>query len=218
MLVSRVDFSRIGRYLSSSIVIWAISLFAQAYNNLDIVLLGFFRPPSDVGSFTVARRIIGGIAILMILLANAVLPRLSCTFTNDIAQFRSATRKFLRISILIMLTVFLPIFVFSKEILSLTVGQGYVFAALPLKIMVLALVLILFNLPFSTGLIAACYERDVLKQAAASAALSLILNLVLMPKYGMIGGAISFFFAEALALVWILTLYHKRIRIVRSAL
>jgi O-antigen/teichoic acid export membrane protein len=98
------------------------------------------------------------------------------------------------------------------------VGQGYVFAALPLKIMVLALVLILFNLPFSTGLIAACYERDVLKQAAASAALSLILNLVLMPKYGMIGGAISFFFAEALALVWILTLYHKRIRIVRSAL
>jgi len=215
--MSNIDLNKIKLYLSSSIVIWAISVFAQAYNGLDIVILGFFRAPAEIGSFTVARRITGGIAILMILLANALLPRLSCTFTSDIAQFRRATAKFLRISIFMIILVFVPLVLFSGQIISLTVGSEYLSASVPLKIMTCALVLVMFNLPFSTGLIAACYEKDVLKQAFASASLSVILNFILMPKYGMIGASVSFFMAESLALIWILVIYHKRIRLLRPA-
>lgn len=214
--LSRIDFGKIRVYLTSSIVIWGISVFAQAYNNLDIVALGFFRKPEEVGIFTVARRIAGGAGVLMILLANAVLPRLSCAFGgDDLEQFRRATAKFLKIAIAMVALVFVPLAVYGKEIIAFTVGGEYVSAVAPLRIMIAALVLVMFNIPFSTGLIAACFERDVLKQVSASAALSLILNLVLMPKYGMIGASISFFFAELLALIWILVVYHKRIKIRR---
>jgi len=210
--ISSIDFKKIRLYLSSAIVIWAISVFAQAYNGLDIVMLGLFRPPAEVGCFTVARRIVGAATILMILLANAVLPRLSCTFGSDIAQFRRATAKFLKISLIIVAIVFLPLVLFGDRIISLTVGSEYLSAGLPLRIMACALILIMFNLPHSTGLIAACFEKDVLKQAFASAALSVILNFVLMPKYGMIGASISFLLAESLALAWILVIYHKKIK------
>jgi O-antigen/teichoic acid export membrane protein len=196
-------------------VIWAISVFAQAYNGLDIVILGFFRAPAEIGCFTVARRIVGGVAVLMILLANAVLPRLSSTFAGDIAQFRRATAKFLRISILMMILVFVPLVLFSGQIISLTVGSEYISASAPLRIMACALALVMFNLPYSTGLIAARFEKDVLKQVFVSAVLSVILNFVLMPKYGMIGASVSFLSAELLALIWILVIYHKRIRLLR---
>jgi len=141
------------------------------------------------------------------------LPHLSCTFLSDMAGFRRATAKFLRIAILLVALVFVPLAVFSDQIISLTVGAEYLSASLPLKIMACALVLVMFNLPFSTGLIAACFEKDVLKQAFASAVLSVILNFALMPKYGMIGASVSFFMAELLALIWILVIYHKRVRI-----
>jgi O-antigen/teichoic acid export membrane protein len=209
--ISRIDLGKIKLYLSSSMVIWAISVFAQAYNGLDIVILGFFRAPAEIGCFTVARSIVGGSAVLMMLLANALLPRLSRTFTSDRAQFRRATAKFLRASMLLAALVFMPLALFSDKVIYLTVGSAYLSASVPLKIMMCALVLVMFNLPFSTGLIAACFERDVLKQAFASAALSVILNFALMPKYGMIGAAVSFLSAESLALIWILTIYHKRI-------
>jgi PST family polysaccharide transporter len=215
--ISRIDLDRIKIYLASSMVIWAISVFAQAYNGLDIVILGLFRSPAEIGCFTVARRIVGGVAVLMILLANAVMPRLSSTFTSDIAQFRRDTGKFLRMSILVIVLVFAPLIIFSGPIISLTVGREYISAVEPLRIMTCALVLVMFNLPYSTGLIAARFERDVLKQAFASAALSLTLNLILMPKYGMIGAAVSFFSAELLALAWILILYHKKIRFARPS-
>jgi O-antigen/teichoic acid export membrane protein len=210
--ISRINFKNIGIYLSSAMVIWAISVFAQAYNGLDIVLLGLFRPPAEVGCFTVARRMVGASTVLMVLLANAVLPRLSCTFGSDITQFRRATAKFLKISVLLVAAVFLPLVLFVEQIISFTVGNEYLSAAAPLRIMAFALILIMFNLPYSTGLIAACFEKDVLKQAFASAALSVILNFVLMPKYGMIGASISFVSAESLALIWILVIYRKRIR------
>jgi len=208
----RINFKRIRLYLSSSIVIWGISVLAQAYNGLDIVILGFFRKPEEVGCFTVARRIVGGAATLMILLANAVLPRLSATFVSDLKQFNQATAKFLKISCIIIVLVLVPLVAFSSQIIKLTVGAAYGSASIPLKIMSMALILVMVNLPYSTGLIAASFEKDVLKQACASALTSLILNLVLMPKYGMIGAAISFLLAESLALTWILVIYSKRIR------
>jgi O-antigen/teichoic acid export membrane protein len=75
----KLDFTylkRIKRYLASSLIIWLIAIFAQVYNGLDIVLLGLFRSPEEVGYFTIARRAIGGCTLLMVFLANALLPRL----------------------------------------------------------------------------------------------------------------------------------------------
>ncbi len=207
-----LDLKKIRAYLSSSIVIWSISIFAQVYNGLDIAILGFFRGPQEVGYFSVARRIVGGVTLLMTFLASAVLPHLSCTFKDDMPGFCQGTRKFLKMSGMILVLVFVPVVLFSGQIISLTVGDEYLSASMPLKIMMMAIVLVTFNLPYSTGLIAARLEKEVLKQACASAALSVFLNFLLIPKYGMIGASISFFFAELLALIWILSVYNNKIR------
>lgn len=204
---------QIRRYLSSSIIIWSIAIFAQIYNGFDIVLLGLYRRAEEVGYFTVARRAIGGSTLLMICLANALLPRLSSTFTKDIKQFNSATGKFIKISLFLTVFVFLPLIIFSSPLISLALGNEYLPASMPFKIMAVGLLMVLFNLPCSTGLVAAGFEKEVLKQVLASAILNIASNMILMPKYGMIGASISFLLAEALALAWILWAYHKKIGI-----
>ena len=206
------ELRRIATFLSSSFSIWSISIFAQIYNSLDVFILGLSRSPEEVGYYTVARRIIGTLAGLFAFLACAVLPSLSrSAFDKDAPRFRAATRKFLVLAVFLAITVLLPLVIFGTGIITLVVGGEYSPAGLPLKLMTVALVLILFNLPFSTGLIASGHEKDVLKQAFASAVLSISSNFILMPKYGMIGGSVSFLLAESLALVWILCLYRKRI-------
>jgi len=201
-------------YLSSSIIIWSIAIFAQVYNGLDIVLLGFFKGPQEVGYFTVARRVIGGATLLMIFLANALLPRLSSTFlAKDIGQFTSATRKFLKISVFLAIFVLIPLIFVSGRLISFALGNEYLPAAVPFKIMAVAFIFVMFNLPYSTGLVAAGFEKAVLKQVCMSAIVSVALNILLMPRYGMIGASISFFFAEAAAIVWILWAYNKHIGI-----
>lgn len=211
--ITAESFKKMSFYLSSSMVIWSISVFAQVYNNLDVFLLGLFRSIEEVGYFTIARRIIGGFSMLMIFLANATLPRLSCTLAaKDTAEFRRATHKFVKLAVAIIFFVLLPVIIFSKQIITFTVGIYYVPASTPLSIMIAGIALVVFNLPYSTALIAACFEKEVLKQAGASAVLSIFLNFVLIPKYGMIGASISFLAAESLALGWILWIYNKKIR------
>lgn len=210
----KLDFAylkQIKRYLSSSLIIWLIAIFAQVYNGLDIVLLGLFKSPEEVGYFTIARRAIGGSTLLMIFLANALLPRLSSTFSNDVYQFNRATGKFIKLSLSLSIFVFLPLIALSGHIITFALGNEYLPASLPFKIMGFGLIIIMFNLPFSTGLIAAGFEKAVLKQVMASAFLSVVLNIFLMPGYGMIGGAASFLFAEILAILWILWAYRKHI-------
>ena len=210
--LKREDFRRMVSYLSSSLIIWSIAIFAQIYNNLDIFILGLFRTIGEVGYFTIARRVTGGVALLLIFLANAVLPRLSFTSFSDPAQFNAAMRRFVKLAILITIWGFLPLIVFSKEIILLTVGPEYLPANIALKIMICGLIFVLFNLPYSTGLIACGFEKEVLKQAAASACLSIFSNFLLIPRYGMIGASISFVLAEILALVWILFIYNSKVR------
>lgn len=208
---------QIKRYLSSSIIIWSIAIFAQVYNGLDIVLLGLFKSPEEVGCFSIARRAVSGCTLLMVFLANALLPRLSSTFGNDIGQFKSATGKFLKISLFLTILVVLPIMVLSGPIISFALGGEYLSASLPFKVMALGLIFVFFNLPFSTGLVAAGFEKEVLKQVLASACLNVIVNIILMPKYGMIGAAIAFLLAEILALIWILWAYRKNISVCRQS-
>lgn len=210
--ISREHLKTIYSYLASSVIIWSISVLAQVYNNLDIFILGLFRSIGEVGCFTIARRVVGGFAILMIFLANAILPQLSSSFaTRDEEEFLKATRKFLKLAIIITVFMLAPFIILSKKIITLAVGAQYAAANEPLGIMIVGVVMILFNLPYSTALIAAHFEKEVLKQAAASATLSIFLNLVLIPKYGMIGASISFVAAEALALALILLMYREKI-------
>ena len=97
--ISTESFKKVGFYLSGSLVIWSISVFAQVYNSLDVFMLGLFRPIGEVGYFTIARRIVGGCVLFLIFLANAVLPRLSSTFASkDAREFRRTIRKFFEIS------------------------------------------------------------------------------------------------------------------------
>ncbi len=208
----RLDFKSLKNYFSSALIIWAISLFAQVYNGLDIVILGFFRPAVDVGNFSVARRFITGIIFFSMFLANAFLPRMSATFKNELKDFQGLTRNFIKLMLLLGTLLFVVFLFFSEALITLIIGKGYLPASFSLKILVFGAVWVLFNMPFSTGLIAAGYEKDVLKQAVASAILSVALNFALIPKLGAEGASISFFYAEALGFILILWFHYKRFK------
>jgi len=211
LLLKKADINKMAAHLLGSITIWAISIFAQVYNGLDIFLLGFFSRIEEVGYFTISRRVVGEVALLMIFLANALLPQLAGSFGRDLCRFRASTSKFLRLAVILTVCTALPMMFLSRWIISLTVGSEYMPAALPLNIMIIGLVLILFNLPYSTGLIAAGLEKEVLKQTMGCALISIVLNLILMPAYGMIGASVSFVIVEAVALLWIMRVHKKRI-------
>ncbi len=209
--IRELNFGNLQIYLKSSLVIWSISLFAQVYNGLDIAILALFRPYQEVGYFSVARRFVSGIILFGLFLANAALPRLAHSFKNDLRKFHSVTKDFLKLAMVLGALLFIPFVFFSRQIISLSVGSIYLPANLSLKMLVWGAILVILNLPFSTGLIAAGMEKEVLKQVIACAVFSLGLNFLLIPRLGMEGAAVSFFNTEALGLVWIFWAHYQKL-------
>ena len=209
--VFALDMRRMMTHLSSSLVIWSISMLVQAYNGLDILLVGIFRTSQDVAYFSVARRAIGGVAFLMIFLTNAAFPRLSATFHNDRVQFDATARAFRKAYALLAALAASFIILFARPLISLALGDAYLPAARPLGIMAAGLAMVLLNMPHSTSLIAAGFEKMVLKQAFFCAFLSIALNLVFIPLYGVMAAAVSFVLVEAVGLAWILQIYKKKV-------
>lgn len=212
VLLKSEDMKKMFSYLSSSLVIWSISIFAQVYNGLDIFILGLFRPIQEVGYFTIARRVIGAFIMFMVFLTNAVLPRLAHAFCNDAELFKVTTHKFLKFAVLFTIFVLLPSIFLCEKVVMFAVGADYLPAVVPLNIMIIGLIFVLFNLPYSTGLIACGMEKAVMIQTAASAALSLLLNFIIIPKYGIIGASVSFTIVEIFAFAWIFWIYEKKIQ------
>lgn len=213
-IFDRSLFRNIAAHLSSATVIWAISLFVQIYNGLDIFIVGLFRPPDEIAYFSVSRRFVGGIGMLLIFLANALLPRLSASLAEEgREQFDRAVSKFLKFAAAFSFFVFLPLIYYSKEILRFFLGESYIPAAMPLKIMLFGLLFVLFNIPYSTALVAMRREVSVLKQAFFCAVSALILYFMLIPRHGLAGAAWSFVVVEIIAFVWIIAVYKKMVRI-----
>jgi O-antigen/teichoic acid export membrane protein len=211
--LSRQDFPVLKTFFSSSLIIWAISLFAQVYNGFDIALMGWMRPSAEVGYFTVARRFIAGITFFALFLASAALPRYAASFKEGVEQFKANTSQFVRVVVLLSALLWLGLVVFSKELIVFAVGHEYLAADFSFKILMVGVIFVLFNLPFSTALVAAGLEKEVLKQAIASAVLNVGLNLYLIPKWGMEGASLSFVYAEALAVIWVIVVYRKKITV-----
>jgi PST family polysaccharide transporter len=209
--IDREAFKRIWGYMGSSLTIWGISIFAQAYNTFDLFALGFLRSIKEVGYFTIARRFVGSVALLMIFLTNAALPRFSSAFCSDKSEFAVAVSRFMKLIAALTVFVLVPVILFSDFLVSGIFGAEYLPASLQLKLMIAGIIFVIFNLPYSTALIACGMEKEVLKQVIASAALNVLCNLMLIPNYGMTGASVSFIIAEMLALVWIVVVYRKKV-------
>lgn len=208
----RIDFKRIRMHLGSSIIIWSISVFAQLYNGFDIVILGFFRGAGEVGYFTVARQLVGGVITFAVFLANAVLPKLSATFNKNFEEFNRARIHFLKVLLILGVFTILPLLIFTKEILTITVGVNYLPAVPVIRILVLSSIFVFFNVPFSTSLIAGGLEKKVFMQVIAVAIFSVFSNFILIPRFGMIGAAFTYLFTEFIALIWIGIIFYKNIK------
>lgn len=159
-------------------------------NQADIFLLGFFQPASEVGFYRMGVK--GAEVILFPLYAanQVVAPYISRAKSGgdwetlqEIVQWASG------LLLLVAVPAALFMILFGRPLLGFVFGQEFVAAYSPLVILVAAqlvnvgagCVTVLLNM---TG-----HEKDAAFGVAIAAGLNIVLNLVLIPMFGMMGAA-----------------------------
>lgn len=186
------------KHLKPTLILFASALAISVYTNLDMIMLGFIRGDKQVGLYTVAVKAQTVLLSIVNALSTVLLPRLSFYISQKrIKEFNRILRK--SIAVILLLTISLSAFfiIVAPECIAILGGKGYEGAILSMQILMPILVISGFsNITGNQILIPQGKDVAFMKAVISGAVVAFLCNLILMEKYGAVGGSIATLIAE----------------------
>lgn len=202
-----IDFSFIGHYdlrkhLKAVLVFFAMSCATTIYTNLDTVMLGFMKSDIDVGYYNAAVKIKVILVQVVASLGGVLLPRCSYYVEKGMwAEFKRICSKALNFVVVIALPLSVYFIIYAQDAIVFLSGAEYLGAIFPMKIIMPTLLFIgITNILGLQILVPLGKERIVLYLEIAGAITDLLLNMILIPKFGASGAAMGTLVAEFVVL------------------
>lgn len=194
------------RHLKPILIFFAMSCATTIYTNLDNVMLGLMKGDTEVGYYNASVKIRNIFVSVVTSLGVVLLPRASYYFEQKLFdEFYKITRKALNFVFIIAVPTTIFFVVYAKEGIYFLAGDAYGNSILPMQILMITLLFIgMTNIMGIQMLVPMGKEINVLISEIVGALVDVVINLMLIPKYGAFGAAIGTLLAEII--VWIFQL------------
>jgi O-antigen/teichoic acid export membrane protein len=181
-----------GRLLKFGAQISGANAIGMINYQADIVLIGLFLTATDVGYYAVAIGLSRFFWIIPSAIQTITYPATSEYWAkNDHPALQKMIDKSLKYTACILLPIGLGVGFFAREIITLIFGDGFGYAVLPLQILTVGSVV--FGLVNAVGgSITGVGRPDIgLKLVGITATVNIVLNILLIPYFGIVGAAIA---------------------------
>ena len=187
------------------------------YRILDKIMLGLFSTKTDVGLFENAEKIINVPIVVVAALGTVMLPHV----TNLLSLKREKeARQYMDLSIFIV-TAFSVCSMFmiwgTSSIVSVLLwGKEFAPSGVIMNLLGITLIFLsIGDVARSQYLIPYKYDKVYIKSAFIGAAINIIVNILLIPRYGYIGASIGTIMAEASVCIYQLFKIRKHLPILK---
>lgn len=194
-IVKHINYKK---HLLPVMVFFSNTIAVNIYLNSDITMLGWISGSNAVGYYSVAVRVYSAIKTIVATVYNTAIPRMSLYANyDDKTNFNELLNQIINIIIFITIPATVMLFATSKYIIYIIAGKSFEIASQPLKILSLAFLFAVLG-----GALAYCVyvplkmEKNILYATLIAAIENVILNVVLIPSYGISGTAIATLLAE----------------------
>ncbi len=169
----------------------------------DVIMLGTVTGPEAAGVYSAISRTVGLMALVVVAVNAAAAPLLASAWTRgDRPALESLLRTAVRWSFWPSLAVGFGVIAFSDHVLS-WFGPDFTGFRQEVSILVLGRIV---NLSLGSVMVlmsVAGEQNACARVLAATAAINVVLNALLIPKFGMTGAALATAFSTALWKVWL---------------
>ena len=188
------------RLLVLALPVGAALAVSELYFRLDTLLVSLFRPYDEVGLYALSYRMVELIGILPAIVMTSVFPLLS----RYLQESRELAARTVDAAGDLFVAIGAPIaaggLVVAPELVRLIGGDEFAGAAGPLRLLLFAVVLAFVSGLFGHALIAAGRQASALRLGIGALVFNLVLNLALVPPFG-IDAAAAVALASELLLV-----------------
>ncbi|MFA6106465.1 MAG: flippase [Patescibacteria group bacterium] len=184
------DFSRIKYIVGISIAFTLYGVLNRVYTFLDSVLLSLLSGDRAVGIYQVAFKMIIALQFLPMAFAASLYPALSLYWIKNKSQLSVTFERAMNYLIIISVPISAGIIMIADKIV-LIFKSGYSEAILPLQITIAQLLFTFVNFPIGSLLNACDRQKQNTYIMGVVALTSAVLNLILIPRIGVIGASIA---------------------------
>lgn len=186
------------------------AFMAAIFTNLDLVMLGFMRPGDDVGWYSAAARITLLALVAGNLVRGSFFPAMADAF-GDADRMRGYGDTF--VGVLVFLGAPVAVFgmVFAAPVLNLLFGSAFAPAAGALTILMLSTGFGYLVTGFAAAAVAWGREVAMAKAVAISAGINVVLNFVLIPRFGIEGAAVATLGSQVIVAVILMQVYQRMV-------
>ncbi|HOX10156.1 MAG TPA: polysaccharide biosynthesis C-terminal domain-containing protein, partial [Candidatus Omnitrophota bacterium] len=172
------------------------------YVQTNTILLNIFKGDEATGIYAAGFRFVSVSGVIAVSMTQAVFPHLtSIASGKDAARLRNAIARARKYLFWTGLAVSAGIFALAPYLIGLVYGPKFNGAVWPLYIMAFTPVFLFLNTGNNYFLYTLNRERSYLKILIVVLVFAVALNLVLLPKYGAAGAAMTTIIPEALFFV-----------------
>lgn len=185
-------------------------LFYTVYFNFDKIFISLIKDDVNVGLYSIGYSFLGFIVAAVGLISLVFFPVLSkYSFKKNLSNIFS---KYYKIVLIVSIPLSLGSILLSKEIISLVFGSDYVLGNISFKIIMFFCLLYSINNTFNTLFSTHHYEKYFLKLLFLASVTNVLLNLIVIPFYGIVGAAITTLFSEIIILVGSIILVRNKFK------
>jgi len=185
-------------------------LFYNIYFNFDKIFISLIINDYNVGLYAISYSFLGFLMSIVGLIGLVFFPILSkYSFTKDLTHIFN---KYLKLVLIIMVPLSFGAILLSKEIITLVFGASYIGGNLAFKIIMLFCLISAINNTFSNLFVTHHFEKYFLKLLFIASVLNVLLNLIIIPFYGIIGAATTTLVSEIAILIGVLTFIRTKFK------
>ena len=186
------------RHLKPVLILFAMTCAFTLLTNLDEVMLGFIRSDTEVGYYHAAVRITVALVDVITALSVVLLPRASYYIEHGMTEaFRRITDKGVHFVLLGSAGLTVYFMLYARETISCLFGDAFEASALPMILIMPNVILTgMTRVIGNQMLIPQGREKVVLISVTAGAAADIVLNALLIPRFGPAGAVFGTIAAE----------------------
>jgi O-antigen/teichoic acid export membrane protein len=194
----------------SSIAI--IAVLGLIHFKIDTLLLSFFKPPSEVGIYALAYKILEVIVIIPAILSTNLLPVLTKLISaGDELGFKNAVEKTSVTLVLIATVITVLVFPLAPWLITFIAQPDFLAAAAVLRVLVIAAFFVFITTLFAQALISTKKQKLLINGYIGAVVINIVLNLIVIPRFSYMGAAYVTLLTELLLLVYTVVLTENHL-------
>ncbi len=191
VLTWRWDRSWFRRLLTGSVPMVLSGVVLMVYLRIDQVMLGAMAPQAELGLYAAAVRISEVWYFVPTAIVSSVFPGLVVLRSSDPEQFEQKLQQLYNLLAFLGYAVALPVTFIAPWLVQLLFGSAYLAAAPLLSVLIWAGLFANLSVVRNAHFIALDWGRSLLWATSLGATANVLLNLLLIPRYGALGAAVA---------------------------